>query len=355
MKVRLAVEQLRRGVPGGIGTYATGLLDGIRRLPAGDRPDVELVASRSPVRPDPLAGHGFPVAAVPVPGPLLTRLWDLGLLGVGGADVVHSVSLAAPPVRRPARAVVTVHDLAWRTVPDAFPPRGRRWHEAALGRALRRADLLVAPSQQTADELRAAGARRVAVVGEGWDHLPAPDDQAASALLARLGVADGFLLSVSTLEPRKNLGRLLAAYRRARPRLPEPWPLVVVGPRGWGEDVVPVDGAVLAGAVSGGVLAALYRRARCLAFVPLTEGFGLPALEAMSAGLPVVASPMPSTGGAALEVDPVDVEAIAHALVVASGSGGERDRLGEAGLRHAAPLTWEASARRHVEAWRSLA
>jgi glycosyltransferase involved in cell wall biosynthesis len=111
---------------------------------------------------------------------------------------------------------------------------------------------------------------------------------------------------------------------------------------------------VLAGWVDDAVLASLYRQARALAYVPLLEGFGLPALEAMAAGTAVVASPMPSLGGAALEVDPCDVAAIADALVVAATDDAVRSELAAAGGRRAASLTWQATARAHVELWRSL-
>jgi alpha-1,3-rhamnosyl/mannosyltransferase len=170
-------------------------------------------------------------------------------------------------------------------------------------------------------------------------------------LLQRLRVEGEYLLSVSTQEPRKNLRRLLAAYRAARPRLPEPWPLVVVGPAGWGEELPPEAGVVLAGTVPGPVLAGLYGRARLVAYVPLREGFGLPAVEAMYACAPVVASPMPSTGGAAFDVDPLDTDAIEEALVEVGGQEGLRSRLVTAGVLRSSELTWEAAARRHVQLW----
>ena len=360
MRVLLVGEQLRRRVPGGIGTYVRGLLLGTAQLepagpagPAGCRTEVTLWASRGP-DPDPLAGAAHALLTSRLPGPLLTRAWDRGLCAAPpGFSVVHAPSLAAPPGRGQAQLAVTVHDLAWRRLPWAYPGRGRRWHEAALGRALRRASLFVVPSRPVADELVAAGAvpSRVEVVEEGSDHLPAPDEPSAAALLEGLGVRGPYLLAVGTLEPRKNMDRLLAAYALARPRLAHTWPIVVVGPRGWGRTARAVEGAVPTGPVTGPVLSALYARARCLAYVPLLEGFGLPALEAMRAGTPVLASPMPSTAGAALEVDPTDVEAIADGLVVAAGDDAARDELVARGRERAAGLTWRGTARRHVELW----
>jgi glycosyltransferase involved in cell wall biosynthesis len=315
-------------------------------------------ASRAPGWPDPLADDGRPVLASSLPGPVLTRMWDAGLVRApAGFEVVHAVSLAAPPVRRGVAGVVAVHDLAWRRTPVALPARARRWHEAALARALRRASAYVVPAPAVAAELIDAGADPAAVrqIPFGCDHLAPPDAAAADAVLRRLGVAGGFLLSVSTLEPRKNLARLFAAYDRARPMLPEPWPLVVVGPEGWGPDLHPGPGVVLAGAVGEGALSALYRRARLLAYVPLEEGYGLPVVEAMSVGTPVVASPVPSTAGAAFEASPTDIDAIAEALCTVATDEGVRDRLVSAGRARSAELTWARSARAHLELWRELA
>ncbi|HTZ09840.1 MAG TPA: glycosyltransferase family 1 protein [Acidimicrobiales bacterium] len=360
--VLVVVEQLRRPVPGGIGTYGRGLLQGLRAVaaadgPVGGGPDVTLYASRPPVRPDPLADLGFPLRSVPLPGPVLTRAWDRSLVaGPRGVDVVHAISLATPPARgRPL--VVMVHDLAWRHVPEAFPPRGRRWHEAALRRARRRASHFMVSSVAVGQELVADGVRPEAVtlIAHGSDHLPPPDEEAARDLLERLGVTGEFLLSVGTLEPRKNLPRLFAAYARARPSLPGPWPLVVVGPAGWSQEGDPPgQGVVPAGPVGEATLAALYRRARLLAYVPVEEGFGLPPLEAMRHGTPVVASAVPSVDEAALVVEPRSVPAMAEALVRVATDDTVRADLVARGRAHAAPLTWEAAARAHVAVWSSL-
>ncbi len=408
MKVLLAAEQLRRSLPGGIGRYARGLAGGLHDLAPDERSgsEIELLASRPP-RPDlpssaggdtpvadPLGAWGFPVRTSPLPGVVLTRAWDRGLLAAPpGFDVVHSVSLAAPPVRR-GRApgggrpslVVTVHDLAWRTHPESTTARGRRWHEAALGRALHRADAFVTPSRQAAGELVALGARAdaVSVVPFGADHLPPPDGPGADTLLAGLGVSGPFLLTAGTLEPRKNLRRLASAYAAARSSLPEPWPLVVVGPRGWGDAGLggtpppasvdghapggglvgggaPSGGLVAAGPVSDGVLAALYARARAFAYVPLAEGFGFPPLEAMGAGVPVVVStevpsvvPGPGEAPAALRVDPLSTEAIAGALVAATTDEPLRRDLVVRGRALYRTLTWRRCAREHLALWERL-
>jgi len=288
-------------------------------------------------------------------------LWDQVLLPAlaarSGATLLHATAGTLPLVRT-LPAIVTVHDLAFQSVPDAYPRRGRRWHEAALGRAVRRAAAFVTPSEPVAAALRSVLGRSpvtVTVIEEGADHLPPPDPAAAADLLERLGAVDGFLLAVGTLEPRKNLVRLIEAYVEIRPALPAPWPLVVVGPAGWGAGLEPPPaGVVLAGRVPAPALAALYATCRCLAYVPLAEGFGLPVVEAMRAGAPVVESGVPSAGGASLVVDPLDPAAIGAGLLAASVDGARRDELVLAGRARTAELTWARAAAAHVELWAGL-
>ena len=355
-RVLLLVEQLRRSAAGGIGTYVLGLLQGLDQLAAAepdDAPELVLTASRSTGSPDPLAALGHPLLTSPLPGPLLTRAWDHGLVRVPtGVDLVHAVSLATvEPGAVPL--VVTVHDLLWRRIPDAYPARGRRWHERALARALRRADRFVVPADVVADDLVTAGAARdrITVIPMGSDHLPAPDAAAAATHLAQLGVDGPYLLCVGTLEPRKNLQRLVEAYGMVRDALPERWPLVMVGPSGWGEQVAPTAGVVHAGSVSAAELSGLYASARLLAYVPLIEGFGLPPVEAMWVGTPVVASPLPGTGGAAFEVDPNDTASIADGLLAVATDESLRRELVHRGSLRSAELTWSSIARRHRDVW----
>jgi len=389
LAVLVVVDQLRRAVPGGIGTYALGLLAGLRQAAvsegsgaAGGRgsrgPEVSLLAGRPsrhaagglPLTADPLAGLGFGLRTSVLRGRALIRSWDLGVAGAPrGFAVVHAVSTAAPALRGGRSSlVVTVHDLAWRHHPEATTRRGRRWHEAALHRALRRADAFVVPSSSVAEDLVAAGANpdRVAVIVEGSDHLPDPDPHAASVLLQGAGVHGDYLLSVSTLEPRKNLRRLLSAYGRARRLGAEPLPLVVVGPTGWGDaaletDLAASEGVALVGAVTAEVLAALYARARLFVYVPLTEGYGLPPLEAMRCGAPVVASAtVPSVfegvvdHPAAIGVDPLDVDAIAEGLIRGSADESLRAELVQRGFEWSSERTWRATADAHVELWEQL-
>jgi glycosyltransferase involved in cell wall biosynthesis len=378
-RVLMAVQQLRRRVPGGIGNYARGLLDGLTQSAAlGEDVDVTLLAARVPGHPlhavkgpaDPLSTFDRPVMSSHLPGPALTRLWDHRWWPVPrGFDIVHSVSLAFPPIRRdaPARSVVTVHDVAWRRQPESTTRRGRKWHEASLCRARDSGASMVVPSKFVAADLVSDGVdeSRLTVISGGSDHLVPPDPDATDELLDRLGVRGEFLLTVSTLEPRKNVDRLLAAYRSIRASLPEPWPLVIVGPTGWGPQLPdPEDqaGEVLAGAVPDAVLTGLYQRARAFAYVPLTEGYGLPPLEAMRMGTPaVVAREVPSVHDLGQEgdaparvVDPWDVDDIAAGLFSVLTDEALRADLAARGQAHALARTWLAVAQKHRQLWRSL-
>ena len=370
--VLLAVEQLRRRVPGGVGVYARCLLGGLAQAAGeGEGVDVALLASRPPGgRADPLGAFDLPLHTSRLPSRLLTRAWDHRLARApAGFDIVHSVSLASPQVRRasPERLVVTVHDMAWRRHPEATTRRGVRWHEAALGRAIGSGAALVAPSRLVAADLTAAGvaAERITVVPSGADHLPAPDVAGTDAVLDKVGVSGPFLLTVSTLEPRKNIDRLVQAFGRVRDSLPGPWPLVIVGPTGWGPGPVhpvPADHVVFTGPVPDAVLSELYRRASAFAYVPLTEGYGLPPLEAMHAGIPtVVSEEVPSVHdldapepAPARVVDPLDVEDIARGLAAVLTDDALRSELARQGAAYAATRTWRSTARAHVELWRSL-
>jgi glycosyltransferase involved in cell wall biosynthesis len=351
--VLVVAEQLRRQVSGGIGTYVDSLL---RRLAARDDVDAEVWASRLFRGKDPLGAYDLPVRCATYPSRVLSRLWDRGYAAPpAGRSIVHATSVMVPPKAKRLMTAM-VHDIAWRSFPDAYPPRGRAWHEAALGRTMERADTIFTPSVQTANDLVGDGVDRdrVVVVPLGSDHLPPPDKASAEAVLRRAGVDGPFLLAVGTLEPRKNLSRVMAAYAKVRPSLPAAMPLVVVGPHGWGNEVRPVDGVVLTGGVDAPALAALYELCHVFVSAPLVEGFGLPALEAMHAGAPVMSSPIPSVGDASYIVDPSSVVAIAEGIGRVANDDVLRRQLADRGLVRAGRLTWEATVDAHVRAWDAL-
>jgi glycosyltransferase involved in cell wall biosynthesis len=354
--VGLVVEQLRRRVPGGIGTYAAALLGGLSQIT--ERPEVELVTSRARAD-DPLASLGYRLHPSRLPGALARRAWPRGLDAISGLSLLHATSFDVPPTRAPL--VVTVHDLLWREFPEAYSAHGRAWHDRALQRVARRASVVVVPSRRSADALIAAdtgiAAGAIEVIEEGADHLPPPDHAAAGALLQRWSIEGPYLLCVGTLEPRKNLRRVLEAYASVREELDGQPALVVCGPSGWGEEGAAQGshpGVHLAGRVSDELLAGLYARAGALVYAPLGEGFGLPVIEAMTAGIPVLSSPVPAAGGATELVDPLSVPSIADGLRRIWGDQSLRDDLVARGSERVAGLSWARCAERHVELWRRV-
>jgi glycosyltransferase involved in cell wall biosynthesis len=253
-------------------------------------------------------------------------------------DLLHCTTFRGPTAG-PVPTVLTVHDLAILRFPEAFPRWHRLYGRAGLARVLRSADAIIAVSEFTkveTVELAGVPAERIRVVPNGVD----------AVFVAEGPRAEGdYVLAVATLEPRKNLSRVVEAADRAGMELR------VVGARGWGG--VDVPGWV--GEIPDAQVAALYRGARCVLYPSLYEGFGLPVLEAMACGTPVVTSREGSTaevaGGAAILVDPRDVGSIADGI---NRAAARRDELVPLGLARARGFAWARSADSVVELWREL-
>ena len=260
-------------------------------------------------------------------------------------DVLHCPTYYGPVSYRRSRSrvpvVLTVHDCGvWRH-PEAFGRWTRAYVPRAVPRVLRGAACVIAVSEFTRRELvelTAIPEERIVVVPNAVEPVFSPDGDAA----------DGeYVLAVGTLEPRKNLARLAEAARIAGHELR------VVGEAGWGD--VRLEGVTWLGRVDDDELARLYRGALCLAYPSLYEGFGIPVLEAMACGTPVVTSRGGGTeevaGGAAILVDPVEPEAIAAGI---GESIARRDDLRARGLARAAEFSWDDSVRRTVEVYREV-
>ncbi len=291
-------------------------------------------------------------AQLPLPADVLT----------GPIDIYHSPDFVLPPLRH-ARGILTVHDLAFLLRPDCADAKLSAYLEEVVPRSVRRADFVIADSENTRNDvvvLLGVPPDRVEVVPGGVDARFKPVSNAVELGRAReaLQVGDApFILAVGVLEPRKNLNRLMNAFAmlKADGKLPH-HKLVLAGSKGWlvdgilaYHDASPVrDDIVLPGFVPDEVLPAVYSAADVLAFPSLYEGFGLPILEAMACGTPVVSSRsscLPEVAeGAALLVDPDNTEAIAVALELALTDEGLRADLRQKGLARAAGYTWQAAA-----------
>ncbi len=293
------------------------------------------------------------VKQLPLPRALLYESWHRLRKpkvehATGRIDLIHATSIAMPPASVPV--VVTIHDLAFLNDPSHFTPRGVSFFKRGLELALAEATLVVCPSQATlADcERRGFQPERLRLIPMGVDVQPAGLDQIASAR-RRYGVERPFIMWTGTIEPRKNLTRLLQAFEI----LGQPHDLVLVGPQGWNEDI----GATIArgggriktlGFVPHADLRPLYAAASVFCFPSLFEGFGLPVLEAMSQGTPVVTSRGTSTEelaqGAGILVDPYDSDSIAEGIERVLEDEALSEELAEKGRRRAAHYSWERTA-----------
>ena len=366
MRIAVFADQLYYRQPGGIGTYLRQLVPGIAAALPGD----ELV----------LLHHG-PEGAQPFPGLPNVRARRLpGRRDVTGAmwhslerphlesylgrlDLVHAPSLVCPPSRAPL--VATVHDLGVVRFPGAFPTQWRLFHRRGLILILKKAGLILAVSGNTARELRALTGRgdpRVRVVPQGVEAPPSLADGEVERVLAGHGLEPGYLLFVGTIEPRKNLPRLVQAYasldeedRRAVGQL------ILVGPQGWLgrwelNRILSQQGVRWLGFLPREELEAIFRGAGIFVYPSLYEGFGLPVLEAMARGVPVITSRTSAllevAEGAALLVDPGDVMDMRKALRRLARDGDLRAQLAELGRERAACYPWSRTVELTLEAYR---
>jgi len=346
--LRVAFD-VRMAGSSGIGTYVDALVEQFSR---DDSIDLRPVRSRARIY-------------------SLREQLTVPLRGLG-ADVFHAPQYNAP-LAVPSPLVVTIHDVAHIALPEVFRSRAMQAYAHAMLRgAIARARLVLTGSEFTRDELvRRLGADpgRMRSISYGVDprFRPAEDFDAVRANLRDMGIEGPYVLYVGNVKAHKNLTGLIAAFER----LPDPQlRLIIAGTVGGfrvGDDAVYValarsparDRIRATGWVDDDQLLALYQGARLLAIPSLYEGYGLPVVEAMACGVPVVTSDRASlpeaAGGAAVLVDPADTDGFADAIARVDGDEALRADLVSRGLRRVRELTWEESARRHVEVYREAA
>ncbi|MGH9118871.1 MAG: glycosyltransferase family 4 protein [Acidimicrobiales bacterium] len=354
MRVAVTVEQSWAEVPGGAARVTNELLGALAARP---ELGVDVVGVAARHRRPPPAAWAPPVATIAhLPLPTLAMFegwhklrWPPVEHATGPVDVVHGTIIAVPACRAPL--VLTVHDLSFLAYPEHFTRRGVRFFRRALKLARREPRLVTCPSQATMNECLAAGfdPDRLRLVPYGVRATPASKADVEEAR-RRHRLGRPYVLFCGTVEPRKNLPRVIEAFRRAdRAGLD----LVLAGPQGWNEQIDALLGrlghrAHALGFVPAGDLGPLYAGATVVVYPSLREGFGLPVLEAMAQGAPVVTSLGTSTeevaGDAALLVDPLDVDAIAAAITQVVDRPDLAERLADAGRARAATFTWDRTA-----------
>ncbi len=288
---------------------------------------------------------------------------------IPGATLFHATEHLLLPLHG-IPTVLTVHDLIFRHLPEHHKRLNRWYLNATMPLYCRRATHIIAVSEATRQDLIAAYAvppEKITVVLEAADpqFTPQPPERIIAAR-ERYGLPEAYLLFVSTIEPRKNLTRLLRAWEPLYLTGEAP-PFVIVGKRGWlaedfyaALDASPArEGMLFTGYVADGDLPALYSGALAFVFPSLYEGFGLPPLEAMACGAPVLcanASSLPEVvGDAALLVDPTSVDAIREGLRRLLSDSDLRADLRTRGIQRAAQFSWERAAQETLAIYRRLA
>jgi len=286
-----------------------------------------------------------------------------------GLDLLHTTDFI-PPAWGYRRSVITVHDLTFLHYPQFITAESRAYYNRQIAGAVRRADHILADSHATQSDLISmlnVPGEKVTVVHLAADPAFRPmDEDQVMPVVARYGLQPGFLLCVGTLEPRKNLPGLLEAYRLLLGVLDDFAPLVLVGGRGWLYDEIfeRVEALRLGERVRflhdvpDADLPGLYNAAGLLTTPSFYEGFGLPALEAMACGTPVVVSDRSSlpeiVGQAGRLVNPDDPHDLAQALAQVLTDGSLRERMRALGLERAAQFSWERTARETLAVYRRV-
>ena len=292
-------------------------------------------------------------------------------LVTGSFDVLHGPAYELLHHRK-GRSVVTIHDLTFHLHPEWL---GAGWRDHFIQdcrSAVSRADLIITVSNYIKGEViehLKVPPEKIITVPHGIEPRFTPDcpEKDRDLLAVRYGLSSPYLLSVATREPKKNLPRLLRAYRLLAERLSSPPRLVLVGKRGWEtrdlRDEIGGEGSgnhvVSLGYVPYEDLPRLYRHAELFLFPSLYEGFGMPLLEAMASGCPVLAAraaAIPEVAGdSAVLVDPYDPEAMATEMEDLITDEERRNDLSERGIHRAGAFTWEETARRTLAAYKKIA
>ena len=358
----------------GIGRYTRELVRALAELDRGH--DYVLFAAAGGQQP---ADAGWPpnfqMRSVPLSDRALAILWHrlrLPLwveLVTGSVDIFHSPDFVLPPVRR-AKTLVTVHDLSFMRYPQCADANLRAYLNQVVPRSVHRADLVLADSQSTKDdlvELLGVESDRIEVVYPGVEKRFRPiEDQAhLEEVRKRYNLPPRFILGLGTLQPRKNFARLIEAFADLRFAICD-LHLVIAGGKGWlYEEIFATverlgleEKVIFPGFVADQDLPALYNLADLFVFPSLYEGFGLPPLEALACGTPVItsdASSLPEVvGEAGLIMEATDVEALAEAMKRVLEDDALRERMIAQGLEQARKFTWEKAAAKLLSLYEAL-
>lgn len=348
-------EQALAPVPGGTGRYVTQICTALAQSAPAGWSVRSVTAWHRDTAAAAIAGVDGP-DRLPAGRRALAALWQKGLPPWPSGESVHATTPLAP-ARRGAPLVAMVHDAVPWTHPETLTERGVRWHKAMVARLARNADALITPTEAVADTLRElfpAAAGRIRAVLHGVASLPVPPD--AARRRDSLGLPPRYAMTIATLEPRKGLDTVIDSVSSP---LVGDVALVVVGQPGWGNvnlmDVarragLSAERLIATGRLTDADLAAVLDGATLVVVPSRAEGFGMPVLEAMAAGVPVVHTDVPAlvevAGSAGRSVPVGDVPAMTEAIAEVASDADLALVMSDKGHNRAAQFSWRLSAER---------
>jgi glycosyltransferase involved in cell wall biosynthesis len=377
------------GERSGLGQYAFNLVHALSEIDTANRyllyilfPVTNYLLHRELVKVDLPDKANFRIffRKIPVPYQLMRYLRVPGfsakadefMLGNLPADIVHSTTFSVPRFRnRKKRLVVTIYDLTVLTHPEYHQKLNIRHCLEGIKDAVRYADRIIAISDHTKQDLMdhfrvPSDMIEVTPLAAGRNYRPVTDSRILDAARKKYGLPPRYVLFLGSLEPRKNVDALVQAYARLPEKLREEFSLVVAGARGWlnsevhkaVEDLKIGSRVHFTGYVAEEDMSAVYSMSTVFVYPSFYEGFGLPVLEAMSCGAPVITSntsSMPEVAGdAARLVSPKDIDEIAGALESVLEDEETRDRMRTRGLKRASGFSWEKCARQTLDIYQNV-
>ena len=368
MKIGIDISQIVYGT--GVSVYTQNLVENLLKI---DKKNEYILFFSSLRRKFPISNFQFPnksqisdsnfqIKTFKIPPAILEPLWNkFHLLPVekflGPIDVFHSSDWTQPPTK--AAKVTTIHDFGFLKYPETAHPKIKAVMARRFKWIKREVDLIIAVSEATKKdtiEILNIPEEKIRVVYEAApeDLKQIKDKKIIEKVKKKYGIKGDYLLSVATLEPRKNLKRIIEAWRLVQSAKNKEQSLVIAGKQGWGEDLnsklkTRNSKILFTGYVSREELSVLYSGANCFVFTSLYEGFGLPILEAMKCGCPVLTSnisSMPEVAGeAGILVNPLEVKDIARGIIEVIRDKEIREALRKKGFEQVKKFSWEKAAR----------
>ncbi|MFC1959428.1 glycosyltransferase family 4 protein [Chloroflexota bacterium] len=362
---------------GGIGRYVRELVTALAKEDTNTHYKLFVAGVDAPEKLPDLPGENFSWHTTRVTPRWLARLWHRANIPypveqlLGDITLFHATDFVLPPTRHDTRTLVTVHDLSFVHVPETAEPRLKKYLDVMVPRSVKKADHILADSAATKADLVTlynTPSDKITILLSGVDpHFrPIEDTQQQTAVREKYGLGTWpYLFTIGTVQPRKNYTRMCEALAIMHTSTPD-LHLVIAGGKGWLED--PIHETVqrlqlgqhvhFIGFADDQDLPALYSAAAAVPYVSLYEGFGLPVLEAMACGTPVIASNLSSipevAGNAALLVDPTDSAAIATAIQTVLDKPMLQKQLIDSGYQQARQFTWQKSAQNLLQVYRQV-